>query len=122
MTKAAKITVLLVLVALLPLRALAAATIGFCAFAHKHGAAHLQVGDDHSISHSHGDASHSNPGKSSCNSCVEHCSSASFAAYTPVTAALDAGKLARPAFDAGTVVGFVPDQLDPPPVARQTLT
>jgi hypothetical protein len=122
MAKAAKIAVLLVLVALLPLRALAAATIGFCAFAHQHGAAHSQVGSDHGMPHSHGDASHSDHSNSSCSSCVEHCSSASFAACTPLTDVLDAGKSTRPAFDAGAAVGFVPDQLDPPPVAHQTLT
>ena len=93
------------MLALVPLRAFAAVTVGDCAVA-QHGAAgeHDHGGMPH---HPDGDAKHDH----------EHCASASFVASAtllPFPAQVTSDRVAqRERFAAG----FVPDQLDPPPLA-----
>ena len=89
------------MVALVPVRALAAVTTGFCAFAHSHG--HDAPGHEHD--------------SSPCGTCVEHCSSAAFATcFTPASfTSLPSAE--RSLLHERSVAGFIPDPLDPPPLA-----
>ena len=106
MNRKFKTALLLLLVALMPLRALATVTVGFCAM-HHHGSA----GVDH-----HGEGAPHGAGSDQCDSCVEHCASASVvvAADLPSPPAAGAHRIVTPErFGAG----FVPDPLDPPPLA-----
>jgi len=115
-----KVLVVLVLVALMPLRALASVTIGFCANGHQEQpvAAHGAHGDHGGDAH-HGDEGQpAKPVTPTCNICVEHCSSAAFvpgaAAYAvaaPVVSEASTGIADR------AVPAFFPDQLDRPPLA-----
>ena len=107
MSRKVKTTLLPLLVALMPLRALATVTVGFCAM-HHHGAA---VAD-----HDHDGAPHG-AGNDHCDSCVEHCASASVvvAADLPSPPTAGAHRIVTPERCA---VGFVADPLDPPPLAR----
>jgi hypothetical protein len=107
-----KTTVVLLMLALLPVRALAAVTIGFCVM-HHHGAAAPTV--EHGASHDHDGVPHDGS-HGQCNACVGHCASSSAVASSelPLPAAVRAQRIA-----AGErfVAGYVPDQLDPPPLA-----
>ncbi len=110
-----RILLLVVMAVLVPVRALATVTTGFCALAHGHGPAALDaMPSDHA--HDPDNAQHS-PDSKNCGSCGEHCSSAafvaSFVAATPVAAA--SGE--RCSLHVRSFAGFVPDQLDPPPLA-----
>jgi hypothetical protein len=114
-----KFFVVFAMLALVPLRALAAVTVGLCAdyhgaglatehAAHHHGAA----GDETSP---HGDASGS---PSVCNLCTACCTGASFAPDTPsafVVADVDPEHIPFFGRDPGA---HVPDQLDRPPLSR----
>ena len=112
MSRKFKTAVVLVVLALMPLRALATVTIGFCAM-HPHGSPALDVGHGHSDDHDgapHGDGNHA-----PCNSCVEHCASASVlvSADLPLAAATASDRIV---LDERFAAGFVPEQLDPPPL------
>ena len=106
MSRKFKYAVLLLLVALMPLRALATVTVGFCAM-HDHGAA--------SVDHDHDGAPHG-ASHDQCDSCVEHCASASVVAAVDLPSAAPAGshRIVTPEHFAA---GFVPDPLDPPPLS-----
>lgn len=118
MPTALKTLVILLLVALIPLRAMAAVTVGFCAAGHGDPNVATHGGPGHAGAHEHhGDDK--SPVKSSahtCNSCVEHCSGAAFAASadpTPSSPAIVQGRIdfvGRPAPASFT------DQLDRPPL------
>lgn len=118
MPRALKVLAVLVLVAVLPLRAVASVTIGFCATGHHGEAAHASAPAHGAEAHGHhGDAPPAKPVESSCNICAEHCSSATFAIpVVPVTEA-------RPASTDRTALAehfsplHVPSQLDRPPLA-----
>jgi len=106
-----KTAVLLLLLALMTLRALATVTIGFCAMQH-HGSANMDAAHDDDGA-PHGDGNHDQ-----CDSCVEHCASAAVVvpAALPSPAAAGAQRiLTADRFAAG----FVPEQLDPPPLAPE---
>lgn len=107
MSRKLKTVVLLLLLALMPLRAFASVTVGDCAVA-QHGAADEAVEHDHDgTPHSHGDAKHDH----------EHCASTSFVASAmslPLPAQAASGRVAQHEHFAA---GFVPDHLDPPPLA-----
>ena len=106
MPRALRILAVLLLVALMPLRAVAGVTIGFCASGH----------NDVGVA-AHGDDFPAQPIDPSCNICAEHCSSAALA----IPAATDVDL--RPAGPDRTLLAernapaFVPDQLDRPPLA-----
>jgi hypothetical protein len=109
----------LLLVALVPLRAVAGVTIGFCASGHNDVAvaAHAADTPDAGAHAHHGNDLPAQPVEASCNICAEHCSSAAFApsgAQAAVTAPVPGVRifLAAPLAPA-----FVPDQLDRPPLA-----
>lgn len=106
-------TILVVLLlALVPLRALASVTIGFCGL-HGHGAAAEHAAHGH---HDHDDGAGQHGSNDDCNNCVEHCASTSavVAAKLPSLAPAGAPRITTHEHFAG---GFVPDPLDPPPLA-----
>ena len=107
-TKTALLTLLLVLV---PLRAMAEVTLAFCAFAHHESAAGADAATDHGAAH------HEHGKTPDSNSAGDHCASVSFLA--------SAAPFSLPAAAAADLVvcgerfaaSFVPDHLDPPPLA-----
>jgi hypothetical protein len=108
-----KTAVVLLMLAFMPLRALAAVTIGFCAMQH-HGTA--AATGEYGASHEHG-APDGEGNHEQCNACVEHCASASVAASPdlPLPAVAGAQRIAAAERFAA---GFILDQLDRPPLAR----
>lgn len=121
MRRLLKTLAILVLVVLMPLRAVASVTVGVCATGH--GETPVAAHSDHGHGHDAGGHAHHAPedtSKSSaptCSSCVEHCSGAAFA---PAAEAA----VAAPVIDGGQILfagriapAFFPDQLDRPPLA-----
>ena len=106
-----KIALLALLLVLVPLRAMAEMTIGFCAFPHHDSAAGAGAAADHGAAH------HEHGKTPDSNGAGDHCASVSFLA--------SAAPLSLPAAAAADLVvrgerfaaGFVPDHLDPPPLA-----
>lgn len=115
MLRALKLFAVVVLVALTPLRAVAGVTIGFCASGHQDMAVAAHAHHGGHADHEHG--APAKPVESSCNICVEHCSSAAFA--TPAEPAFQIRPLGRErtTFAARHAPVFFPDQLDRPPLA-----
>ncbi|MGD9953939.1 MAG: hypothetical protein AB7S87_15290 [Burkholderiales bacterium] len=118
MPRALKFLAVLVLVAVLPLRAVASVTIGFCATGHHGEAAQAATPAHGAGGHAHhGDAPPAKPVESSCNVCAEHCSSAAFAIpVVPVTEPRPTGA-DRTALAERLFPLHVPTQLDRPPLA-----
>ena len=112
--------VVLLLAALLPLRALAAVTIGYCAAGHQdmtvaaHGE-HVQAAGSHA--HHGGDDPPAKPATPSCSICVEHCSNAAVAPSAAQAVASPAVAQDRIFFAERVAPAFIPDQLDRPPLA-----
>jgi len=105
-SRALKISVLLLMLFLLPLRSVAAATVGLCDFDPADSLAQNDSAHDHGSTHHHDSPADG-----------EHCGSASFAASpmaTPVTCPAPAERIVSANRFAA---GFVPDHLDPPPLA-----
>jgi len=113
--RAAKLLIVLALVALLPLRALASVTIGFCAFSQAEAAVAAQAAHDHA-SEAHGAASGIGA-DADCNACAEHCAGASV--LLPAAPGVLAGAFGaeRATLVPPFAAGHVPDHLDPPPLA-----
>ena len=108
MSRTLKTMVVLLMLAVLPVRALAAVTVGFCAM-HHHGAPTMSQ----HAAHEHGVPQSDNQ---QCNACVEHCSNASVVA--PSELSLAAAALAERITAAEPFAGdIVPDRLDRPPLA-----
>ena len=101
--------VILVLVAMMPVRAMAAVTIGACAADHQVAAVDAHAAHDH--------GAHGQPVKPDCSNCVEHCSGATFApsAAQPVTGIAITESSAPLAERAAPA--FISEQLDRPPLA-----
>ena len=120
MPRALRTLVVLMLVALLPLRAVAGVTAGYCAAGHQDmaGAAHGGPGQTAgSHAHNGGDEQPVKPAAPSCSICVEHCSSAAFAPSAD-QAVLDTAVAEGRIFLAERVApAFISDQLDRPPLA-----
>jgi hypothetical protein len=114
-----KTLAILLLVALIPLRAMAAVTIGFCPSGHADMAVAAHVGDGHVAGeHAHdGNTSASGTSGPSCNVCAEHCSSAAIA--PPAETTVDVRPLGcdLTLFASRDAPAFFPDQLDRPPLA-----
>ena len=111
MNRSLKNAILILMLALVPLRALAAVTVGDCAVAQYGTAASETM--DHAAPHEHGGAPHS---QGDAKHDHEHCASASFVASAellplPTQAASDCVVQREP-----FATGFVPDHLDPPPL------
>ena len=113
MPRALKLVAVLVLIALLPLRAMAGVTTGFCASGHKDmTAVHASALGQQSGAHAP-----VQPVESSCKICAEHCSSAAFA--IPAEPAVEAWVSDRDRTvlaEHGSALD-VPGQLDRPPLA-----
>ena len=110
----------LILVALMPLRAAAAVTIGLCAAGHPEAAvlSHAEHGHDGQVrAHHGGDQPPAKPATPSCSICVEHCSGAAFA--PSIAQSVEAGPVAQErVFLAERIAPtFILDQLDRPPLA-----
>jgi len=117
-----KLFAVVILVALLPLRAVAGVTIGFCATGHQETAVGVQAtGHAHEASgharHGNGNDVPSQPIEASCSICAEHCSSAAFAVPTEPAVEPWPTMHDRTAFTGRTAPAFVPDRLDRPPLA-----
>jgi len=120
MRRALKTLAVVVLVTLMPLRAVAAVTAGFCVTGHDHAAIAAQADHDHgALSHGHhgGDESPAKSSAPSCSSCVEHCSGAAFATSTDPALGASAIAQDRISFAARIAPAFLTDQLDRPPLA-----
>jgi hypothetical protein len=122
MPRALKLAAILVLVALIPLRAVAGLTIGFCASGHQDMAvAALATGHGHDAGqhahHGHDDDVPSQPVESTCNICAEHCSSAAFAPAMDAALAAQPVRWERIDVAASHPAAVFPDQLDRPPLA-----
>jgi hypothetical protein len=116
-TRNFKLVVVVVMLLVVPLRAMAAVTVGTCAFG--------KQPVSHSHAHDAGDSSHHHEqtpkpqghGSHDCNACAEHCASASFAVAAtavelPTMVGSDRILLGEP-----FAAGFIPEHLDPPPLA-----
>lgn len=104
-----KTVIVLLMLALLPVRVLASVTVGDCAVTHHAGTAaphDVSSHEDASTMHSHGGA-HDEHG---------HCASASFVACAPTLSWPTHAASARVALHELFAAGFVPDHLDPPPL------
>jgi hypothetical protein len=117
MPRALKLLAVLLLVAVLPLRAVAGVTTGFCASGHKDMAAAHASGQGYQSDAHHAVDAPVQPIESFCNICAEHCSSAAFA--IPAEPAVDAwvgGQDRTVLAEHGSAL-HVPDRLDRPPLA-----
>ena len=115
MLRALKLFAVVVLVALMPLRAVAGLTIGFCASGHQDMAVTAHETQGEHAHHEHG--APAKPVESSCNVCAEHCSSAAFATSTEPAVTLQPAVHDRTGFAERHAPAFVPDQLYRPPLA-----
>ena len=102
MSRKLKILVALLMLVLLPVRALAAIAVDDCAVTHHH-----QPHDDGGTAHSHGGGHDEH----------EHCASASFVASATLLTLPPQSASDRVTRHEPFAAGFVPDQLDPPPLA-----
>lgn len=109
----------LLIAVLLPLRAVAAVTIGYCATGHqdKAVAAHGDHGQAAGAHAHHGDERPAKPATPSCSICVEHCSGAAFAPSASRTVDTPAVVQDCISLAEHAVPAFVPDQPDRPPLA-----
>lgn len=108
----------MLLLVIVPLRGLAAVTVGFCAMGHQEPAAHAGEAHGHDAHHGDQDGHASQPDTApDCSTCVEHCSSASFAVPAPLETLAWIERSGRIALGEHFAAGFVPDHLDPPPLA-----
>jgi len=113
LSRTAKILVVLLVLALAPVRAFAIATVGFCAM-NDAGATAVHAG--HGESHEHDKTPPSGNLGEHCDSCVEHCLSAALVPVPePLLAAAPGDR--RIGFAERIAATFFPDPLDPPPLA-----
>jgi len=121
MSRALKILAVMALMVVLPTRAVAAVTIGFCASGHKDMAVQAEHAGHGAGAGSH--TSHSVPADEqppfsrSCNICAEHCSSAAFATASESTAGVQPSGNNQTFLAVRNPPPFVPDQPDRPPLA-----
>lgn len=115
MLRALKLFAVVVLVALMPLRAVAGVTIGSCASGHQGMAVAAQEAQGGQAAHEH--VWPAKPVESSCNICAEHCSSAACTTQAEPAADVQPAVLDRTTFAERYAPAFFPDQLDRPPLA-----
>ena len=116
MSRRIQILIVLLLIALVPLRAIASAAIGFHVVDHQPAAAHAHDGGDHGAAQHHGDDT---PGdvNHGCSYGAEHCAGASFVAPSDAAPFPVNANAAPIGFGEQLASGFVPEQLDRPPLA-----
>jgi hypothetical protein len=120
MPPALRTLALILMIALLPMRALAAVTVGFCAMGHTDQV--VSVHGDHghgaaSYAHHDSDDAPAKPATSTCSSCVEHCSGAAFAPHAPQAVHAPTIAYDRIFVAERVAPAFISDQLDRPPLA-----
>jgi len=119
MSRALKIIAVLALLVVLPARAVAGVTIGFCASGHKDmavQAVHAGHADGTSGHASHSAPADKKPFSDSCSICAEHCSSAAFAPVSGSPVSVRPSGSAPTLFVERSAPPFVPDQPDRPPL------
>jgi len=123
MLRCLKIAVVLLLVALVPARAIGSVTISICASGQEQaGAMHHAEAGDHGM-HA-GDAGHDHhdnqaPGEGSghaCSYCAAHCAGVAFATPTEISRVPPASGGERIPFGSWAEPGYFPDHLDRPPL------
>jgi hypothetical protein len=116
MSRRVQTLVVLLLIALVPMRAIASVAIGFCAASHQPAAAHAHDGGDHGAAQHHGDEA---PGDAShgCSYCAAHCTGAVFVASSDAVRFPACANAEPIPFGEQLASGFVPEQLDRPPLA-----
>lgn len=105
------------MLALVPLRGIAALTVGLCAAGDQETVIQALATHEHG-SHQHEKAPDSGSGVDvDCSACAEHCSSA--AVVLPAAAPAPSARAAseRVALPERFAAGHVPEHLDPPPLA-----
>jgi len=120
MSRALKILAVLALVVVLPVRAVASVTIGFCASGHKDmavQAGHAGLGDGTANHASHSAPADKQPFSDSCSICSEHCSSAASAPVSGTAVSVRPSGSAPMLFAERSAPPFIPDQPDRPPLA-----
>lgn len=121
-----KIIVLLLLVALVPARAIGSVTISICATGQEQAGAmqHADAGDNDlhadGASHDrHGHRDNQAPGEDSghaCTYCAAHCAGVAFAVPTDLSRVAPAAGSDRIPFGSWSEPGYFPDHLDRPPL------
>lgn len=106
------------MLALIPLRGLAAATVGICGAGGEDSSIAAPAGGYHSP-HEHPTAPEAGDHgkKANCNACAEHCTGASFVPQTALTSLPDLAGAQRAVPGERFAAGHVPEHLDPPPLA-----
>jgi len=106
------------MLALIPLRGIAAATVGICGVAGQDSSIAAQAGGDRGP-HEHATAPESGDhgNKTNCNACAEHCTGASFVAHAMPGALPEVSGGDRVPPGERFAAGHVPEHLDPPPLA-----
>jgi len=120
MSRALKMLAVLTLVVVLPTRAVAGVTIGFCASGHKDmavPAGHAGHGVGATGHGSHSAPADEQPFNESCSICAEHCSSAAFAPSSGAAVSMRPSGSTPALFAERNAPPFVPDQPDRPPLA-----
>lgn len=106
--------VVLLLVAILPIRAVAAAMPSFCAGGHVQ--AELQA-HDHGATQYYENEGSTGELNHDCGFCAKHCHGASFVLASDRPSVFVRPTIDAVPFDAWRAAGFVPDHLDRPPLA-----
>ena len=113
MNRTLKLLVVFLMLAIVPIRALAAVTIGFCAM---EATSPASVDGGHGGHHGDDAPPQGEPSHDACNACVEHCANAALVA---LPAALRVPTFGAMRISSGETfaAGFIPEHLDPPPLA-----
>lgn len=116
MSRCIQTLIVLLLIALVPMRAIASVAIGFCVAGHQPAAVHAHDGGDHGAAQHHGDEA---PGdvNHGCSYCAGHCTGASFVALSDAARFPASANAAPIPFGEQLASGFVPEHLDRPPLA-----
>lgn len=117
MNRLLKTAVLVLLLALIPFRGIAAATVAYCGSQNDSVQAQgelLQGAPDHDDRAS---AAHAHDGKPDCSACAEHCTSMLVVLSADTMSLPGDTGTDRPAHGELLAAGFIPEHLDPPPLA-----
>jgi hypothetical protein len=115
---ALKLLLVCAMLALVPLRGIAAVTVGICAVG-EHGAwAQVHADDGHGTHDDpSGPESGSDDNPAECGVCAEHCAGASFVIESAPASLADWARAERSLPGERFAAGHVPEHLDPPPLA-----
>ena len=125
MLRCLNIVVILLLVALVPARAIGSVTISICASGQEQaGATHHTDAGDHAMhadgaGHDHGHHDNQAPaegGGHACSYCAAHCAGVAFAVPTDLSRVAPASGSDRIPFGTWSEPGYFPDRLDRPPL------